>query len=323
MSALPDPLGALSGGRRPPWSVFRAELEAVGFRPSKSLGQNFLIDPNAAHSIAADAEFAPSAFVLEVGAGCGFLSLHLVELGAELLAVEIDARLLDVARRLLAGSADVRWWLGDALEGKHALAPGLAGELPADGPWHLVSNLPYSISAPLLAVLARHPNPPRSMTVLVQEEVARRIAAHPGDPEWGALSARLGLVYEAQAGRSVGAQLFWPRPRVASRVVRLVLREAGELAPREALAFDALVDALFQHRRKQLVAILAERLHDRPTAQALAQSAGLDPRARPEILTPQELLALSRSPLWLRRPDASGGGDAPREKPPHSRPSKA
>lgn len=323
MSSPADPLGALAGGRRPPWSAFRAELDAAGFRPSKSLGQNFLVDPNAARSIAADAELAPGAFVLEVGAGCGFLSLHLAELGVELLAVEIDIRLLEVARRLLAGHAEVRWWQGDALVGKHALAPGLARELPARGPWHLVSNLPYSISAPLLAVLARLENPPRSMTVLVQDEVARRIAARPGDAEWGALSARLGLVYSASAGRAVGAQLFWPRPRVASRVVRLVQLPAGGLAPAEALAFDALVDALFQHRRKQILATLSERLLDRPTAQALVQSAGLDPRARPEILHPTELLVLSRSPLWRQRPGASAGGGSLRGDPPHSSPPKA
>ncbi len=323
MSAPADPLGALADGRRPPWSAFRAELEAVGFRPSKTLGQNFLVDPNAAHSIAADAQLAAGAFVLEVGAGCGFLSLHLVGFGVELLAVEIDARLMGVAQRLLAGHTSVRWWLGDALDGKHTLALGLARELPSTD-WHLVSNLPYSISAPLLAVLARLPNPPRSMTVLVQEEVARRLAARPGDPEWGTLPARLGLGYAASAGRAVGAQLFWPRPRVASRVVRLVRQPLGELAPAEAFDFDALVDGLFQHRRKQLLTILAERLQNRPRAQALVQEAGLDPEARPETLAPLELLALSRSPFWRQRPlDSEGRGPARREDPPHSPPLKA
>lgn len=302
MSLPADPLGALAGGRRPPWGVFRAELETIGFRPSKTLGQNFLIDPNAAHSIAADAQLAAGARVLEVGAGCGFLSLHLVEFEVELLAAEIDVRLLGVAQRLLAGHANVRWWLGDALAGKHALAPGLAAELPSTEPWHLVSNLPYSISAPLLAVLARLPNPPRSMTILVQEEVARRIVARPGNAEWGALSARLGLLFAAKAGRAVGAQLFWPRPRVASRVVRLRFQPLDELAPGEGLDFDALVDGLFQQRRKQLLTILAEKLQDRPLAEALVHGARLDPHARPETLTPTELLALARSPLWRQRP---------------------
>jgi 16S rRNA (adenine1518-N6/adenine1519-N6)-dimethyltransferase len=304
-----DRLGALAGGRRPPWSAFRAELDAAGFRPSRSLGQNFLVDPNAVHSIATDAGLARGARVLEVGAGCGFLSLHLAELGVELLAAEIDERLLAVARRLLSGHGNVRWWLGDALEGKHALAPGLAAELPAGAPWHLVSNLPYSIAAPLLAVLARRASPPSTMTVLVQEEVARRIVARPGDPEWGALSARLGLLYAARAGRAVGAQLFWPRPRVASRVVRLEFQGLDELAPLERRDFEALVDGLFARRRKQLAAILAALLGDRHLGQALVEEVGLDPRARPETLTPGEILALARSPLWRgRAPPGNPGG---------------
>jgi 16S rRNA (adenine1518-N6/adenine1519-N6)-dimethyltransferase len=302
VSATDDPLGALAGGRRPPWSAFRAALDAAGFRPSKTLGQNFLVDPNAAHSIAADARLPAGARVLEVGAGCGFLSLHLAELGVALLAAEIDERLLAVARRLLAGYANVRWWQGDALAGKHALAPGLAAELPAAEPWHLVSNLPYSIAAPLLAVLAQLPNPPRSMTVLVQEEVAERLVARPGTPQWGALPARLGLRYEARAGRALGPQLFWPRPRVASRVVELALRPLDVLAPGEQEAFDQLVAALFGHRRKQILAILADRLGDRGEAEAWVREAGLDPRARPETLGTAELLSLTRSLPGRDRP---------------------
>jgi 16S rRNA (adenine1518-N6/adenine1519-N6)-dimethyltransferase len=300
-----DPLVALGGGRRPPWSSFRAELDAVGFRPSKSLGQNFLVDPNAVHSIAADAGLGKGARVLEIGAGCGFLSLHLAELGVELLAAELDARLLGVARRLLSAYANVSWWQGDVLEGKHALAPSLAAMLPRREAWHLVSNLPYSIAAPVLAVLARLQNPPRTMTVLVQEEVAARITARPGDPEWGALSARLALVFEARAGRSVGAQLFWPRPRVGSRVVHLGFHPSDPLEPGALRAFDALVDALFQHRRKQLLAILADRLGDRARAEVMVGEAGLERRDRPETLSADELLTLARSPHWRQRPGAA------------------
>lgn len=295
-----DPLGALGGGRRPPWSVFREALEAAGFRPSKSLGQNFLIDPNAARSIALDARLEPGAEVLEVGAGCGFLTLHLVELGLRVLAVEIDARLLEIAQRLLAGQPSVRWLQADALAGKHRLAPAVEGELPAAGPWHLVANLPYSISAPLVAVLARLANPPQSMSVLVQEEVAGRLAASPGQGEWGALTARVALRYRVRAGRAVGPQLFWPRPRVASRVVRLELLDGAGPAAVDLAAYDALVEALFQHRRKQLAGGLAEILGRGP-AEALVAAAGLDPRARPESLTPAQLLLLAQGPGWALR----------------------
>lgn len=300
MSQEDDPLGA-RGAQRPGWSVFRAALTEVGFRPSKTLGQNFLVDPNAAHAIASDAALARGDLVLEVGAGCGFLTLHLAELGLECLAAEIDARLLAIARRLLAGRANVRWLHLDALAGKHALAPELTAELPRTGDWHVVANLPYSISAPLLVLLTRLANPPRSLTVLVQDELARRIAAQPGEAEWGALSARLQLSYQPTLGRAVGAQLFWPRPRVASRVLHL-LRSPG--ADGEAVAlgdFDALVDRLFQRRRKQILPVLAAALGSRAEAEALLRSLGLAPEARPETLSVTSLCTLARSGSWHGR----------------------
>jgi 16S rRNA (adenine1518-N6/adenine1519-N6)-dimethyltransferase len=300
VSASLDPLGVPQGAARPPWSVFRAELEGVGFRPSKGLGQNFLVDGNAARSIARDAGLAPGEHVLEIGAGCGFLTLHLAELGHEVLAVEIDARLLTVARRVLAGRQNVRWLQVDVLSGKHALAPELLAELPP-GAWHLVSNLPYSISAPLLVLLTRLANPPRSMTVLVQEEVARRLTARPGDREWGPLGARLGLFYGARAGRALGPQLFWPRPRVASRVVGLLREPLEPLGEEDLACYDALVDRLFQQRRKQLLAGLSSGVGGREIALGMLLGAGLDPRARPEALSPSQLLTLARCRDWTDR----------------------
>ena len=298
MSAPADPLGASEDGRRPPWSAFRAELDAVGFRPSKTLGQNFLVDPNAARAIALEAGLEAGARVLEIGAGCGFLTLHLAQLELRLVAVEIDGRLLEVAQRLLRDRPNVRWLRADALAGKHELAPAVVAELPGTEPWHVVSNLPYSISAPLLVLLSRLPNPPRSLSVLVQEEVARRVAARPGESEWGALTARLALLYEARPGRSVGPQLFWPRPRVASRVVHLERTADPSPEPEVVGAFDALVDELFRHRRKQLLPLLAGFVGDREVALGLLQTVGIDPRARPETLGAPELLALCRSGSW-------------------------
>jgi 16S rRNA (adenine1518-N6/adenine1519-N6)-dimethyltransferase len=306
-----DPLGARAGGARPPWSAFRAELEAAGFRPTKTLGQNFLVDSNAARSLAADAALAPGEEVLEIGAGCGFLTVHLAELGHPVLAVEIDARLLAIAQRLVAGYRNVRWLHADALAGKHALAPELLAALPAGGAWSVVANLPYSISAPLLVLLARLAAPPRRMSVLVQDELARRIAARPGEPEWGALSARLQLRYCAALGRGVGEQLFWPRPRVASRVVALERLPGSGPEPARVAAFDALVDVLFQQRRKQVVSVLAAHLGDRATATALLAQASIDPRTRPETLAPEALLALASTRAWR----AAAGAPEERREP--------
>jgi len=301
----PDPL-ARPPGERAPWTLFRAELEALGFRPTKTLGQNFLVDPNAARSLAEDAGLGADDWVLEVGAGCGFLTLHLAERVGSVLAVEIDARLHAVASRALAGLANVRLLHADVLASKHELAPAVRALLPAGRPWHLVANLPYSISAPLLVVLARLPEPPRGMSVLVQEEVAERVAARAGEEAYGPLGARLALTYEAELGRRVGAQLFWPRPRVASRVVALRRRVGPAPDPGDLAAFDALVGATFQQRRKQLGTSLAGVLGGRGGVEDWLRSAGIDPRARVEELSPTRLLDLARSPEW--RAHFSGGG---------------
>lgn len=297
MSAGSDPL-ARPPGERAPWALFKAELEALGFRPTKTLGQNFLVDPNAARSLAEDAGLGPDDWVLEVGAGCGFLTLHLAERAGTVLAVEIDARLHAVAARVLAERTNVQLLHADALASKHELAPAVRALLPVGRPWHLVANLPYSISAPLLVVLARLDEPPRGMSVLVQEEVAERVAARAGEDAYGPLGVRVSLTYEAELGRRVGPQLFWPRPRVGSRVVALRRRVGPAPSSQDIAAFDRLVATTFQQRRKQVGTTLAGVLEGRGRVEEWLTAAGVDPRARVEELSPPQLLALSRTPEW-------------------------
>jgi len=279
--------------QRPPFSTFRAALEARGFRPSRRLGQNFLLDENMVRAIVRDARIEPGDFVLEVGAGCGFLSLHLLEAGADLVCVEIDDRLAPIAKELLAPFGGARFLECDALAGKHALAPAIEEVLPRDRPWHLVSNLPYSISGPLLAVLAGHALAPATMTVLVQREVAARIAGKPGTADWGPLSIRLQLRYQPRIVRAVGPELFWPRPQVESAVVRLERRpdapDAAELG-----RVDRLVGELFGSRRQSLGRVLARILGDRPAALRVLAELGLDPGRRAETLDLELLRALAR-----------------------------
>jgi 16S rRNA (adenine1518-N6/adenine1519-N6)-dimethyltransferase len=268
---------------RPPWTVFKAALEEKGFRPSRGLGQNFLLDENMVRAIVRDSGVRPDDRVLEVGAGCGFLSLHLVDAGVDLLAVEIDERLLPIAERLVSARGRARFLRADILAGKHALAPEVERELPAEGGWHLVSNLPYSIAGPLLALLAARPNPPATMTVLVQREVAERIAAEPGTREWGPLSIRLQARYAPSILRKVPPDLFWPRPKVESAVARLVRRtpawEAEELA-----SLDRLAGELLGTRRQSLGRVLGRSLGDRETARAAIERTGIEPSVRAETL---------------------------------------
>jgi 16S rRNA (adenine1518-N6/adenine1519-N6)-dimethyltransferase len=277
----------------PTWAQLRARLEAMGFRPSRALGQNFLLDPNLARAIARDAGVPAGAFVLEVGPGCGALSRELVASGARLLAVEIDRRLVELAREAVAGATAAEVLRADVLAGKHALAPEVRSRLPEREPWHVVANLPYSAGTPFLVVASRLSNPPRSMTVLLQRELVDRLAAEPGGRAWGPVGARLRLLYRVEVLRHVGPELFWPRPRVDSAVARLELL-LGRPAPEEVRAYDRLVDHLFAARRKTLASRLAALGGGREAALALLAGLGLDPRARPEVLAPPALLALAR-----------------------------
>jgi 16S rRNA (adenine1518-N6/adenine1519-N6)-dimethyltransferase len=289
------------------WSALRRRLAAQGFHPSRRLGQNFLVDENMVLAIARDAQLRPGARVLEVGVGLGVLTHALLALGAEVIAVEIDARLVALARERLGDDARLVLIHADALDGKHRLRDEVDRAL-GERRWQLVANLPYSIAAPLLVVLARRAVPPETMTVLVQKEVAARITARPGTPEWGPLSIRLALDYAAQRLRDVGPTLFWPRPRVESSLVRLV-RRPDPLPAEDRDELDALVHALFTRRRQALGRVLAERTGDRAGVLDALAGLGRTPALRAEVLDEQELVSLSRSPLWRGR---AGGAGRPR-----------
>ncbi|MEM1451605.1 MAG: 16S rRNA (adenine(1518)-N(6)/adenine(1519)-N(6))-dimethyltransferase RsmA [Planctomycetota bacterium] len=282
---------------RPPWSEFKSALEAAGFHPSRRLGQNFLLDDNMARAIAADAEVAPGEFVLEIGPGCGFLSVHLAHAGARLLCVEIDDRLAPIATSFLAPYPGAEVLLGDALATKSSLNEEVVGRLPASGPWTLCANLPYSISGPLLALLARLEHPPTRVCCLVQKEVAERLAAAPGSGAWGPLSAAFQEVYGVRITRVVPPQLFWPRPKVDSAV--FVGEVRADLASRQLR--ERRIDfyrVIMQRRRKTLRRVLADLVGADVAARAL-EGAGRDGLAidgarRAETLGLDELRSLEQ-----------------------------
>lgn len=301
-----DPLAARPGGR-PAWKSVRAELEARGFRPSQRFGQNFLLDDNVLRAIVRDADLAPGARVLEVGPGCGFLTLHLLRAGFEVVCVEIDPRLAEIARSLLAGERAFELVVADVLDGKHALSAEIAARLPASEPWHVVANLPYSAGGPLLAVLAGLENPPKSATVLIQREVAQRLAAAPGTREFGPLTLAVQWLWNVEMGRSVSADLFWPRPNVESSVVHL--RPRADAAPREGrLAAAELARALLGRRRQTILRVLGDVAGGRERAQAVLHKLGVSPSSRAEELAPDVWLDLASElgPTGLPEDRASG-----------------
>jgi 16S rRNA (adenine1518-N6/adenine1519-N6)-dimethyltransferase len=286
--------------RRPPWSEVKQALERAGFRPSKRLGQNFLLDANMARAIARDAQLQRGAFVVEVGPGCGALTFELLALSARVLAVEIDGRLLDVLRELLGPREGLELLHSDALDGKHQLAPALVERCPSNSEWDLVSNLPYSAGTPILVGCARLAHPPRAMTALLQRELVERIAATPGSRERSGVSVKLQASYEVELVRRVPPALFWPVPQVDSAVLRMKLRTpvpaAGELE-----RLDQLVDTLFQARRKTVLRTLADRLGSRELATRMCDESGVDGGLRPEMLPLERWLALAAHPGWRLR----------------------
>jgi 16S rRNA (adenine1518-N6/adenine1519-N6)-dimethyltransferase len=268
-------------------------LAAHGLRPKKKHGQNFLHDGNHMARILEASHLTPGRQVLEVGAGTGALTERLLDAGAHVVAVEIDPDLEPILReRLGADRGALRLIIGDALEGKHRLNPVVIEALGGRD-FTLIANLPYHVASPLLVNLALDHPPMRRAVVMVQKEVADRLAATPAH---GKAYGPLGIIIQALfAVRRVGVLspgCFYPPPSIASAVVALDRRD--EPLTDDAHAFAAFVHKLFGKRRKQIGAILGR---DTPLP------AGVCPEARPETLGLEEIAALER---WIdQRPAAT------------------
>jgi len=245
---------------RDPFAAFRARMDGLGFRPSSVLGQNFLLDPSLHRWLAAAAGAGQGDTLVEIGAGLGFLTRELAAVAGAVFAVEIDARLLQLAQADLAGQANITWLHADALGGRGRtlhpeLAAAMAAELRPGGRLLVVANLPYSVSGPLLAELAAAPRLPARCVLLVQKEMAQRVAARCGSPDYGGLSAGLQALFEARSLRDVPPQVFRPRPKVTSAVLELTARTDGPLVGASAgdrASFLQFVRHVFMQRRKTL-----------------------------------------------------------------------
>jgi 16S rRNA (adenine1518-N6/adenine1519-N6)-dimethyltransferase len=232
-----------------------ADLQARhGLRPSRALGQHFVVDPNTVRRIARLARVGPGDRVVEIGAGLGSLTLALCETGAAVTAVEIDRHLLPALREVVepAGASVVH---GDALTLDWAALLGPPPATPGAGRgWILVANLPYNVATPLVADLLDQVPAIVRMLVLVQREVGERLAAKVGDPGYGAVSVKVDYWARAQLSGRVPASVFVPEPAVASVLVALERRpepvvDPAQVAPDELFA---LVRAGFAQRRKML-----------------------------------------------------------------------
>jgi 16S rRNA (adenine1518-N6/adenine1519-N6)-dimethyltransferase len=264
--------------------------ERLGVRPSKRLGQNFVVEPGTVRRIAALAALEPHDVVLEVGPGLGSLTLALLEAGAGLVVgVEIDPVLAAELPRTIAARAPDR---ADRMAVVAADALHIEGhDLPA-APSVLVANLPYNVAVPvLLHLLAALPSLRRGL-VMVQAEVAQRMCAAPGSRVYGTPSVKLAWYAAARPAGPVPRSVFWPVPNVDSRLVAFTRRDPPDTTASREEVF-AVVDAAFRQRRKTLRAALSGWAGSAPEAERLLRAARLDPGARGESLGVAEFARLA------------------------------
>jgi 16S rRNA (adenine1518-N6/adenine1519-N6)-dimethyltransferase len=273
-----------------PGSV-RALLTENSLRPKKSLGQHFLADPNSARRVATLAEVQPGDQVLEIGPGLGSLTLALLERGARVRALELDASLARILQSVLDAAVGPHSDLVDVQIGD-AYTVDLTELLAGSAEWSCVSNLPYNIAVPVVVRLLEEAPAVTRIVVMVQREVGERLAAKPGGKEYGAVSVKVAYYAEASLLGSVPPTVFMPRPKVESILVRLRRRAAPPVSVPSEPEFFALVRGGFAQRRKMLRSALRPLLGER--ANDVLECAGVAPTARAESLGLEEWAALAR-----------------------------
>jgi len=298
-------------------AALRDELESRGIRLTKKRGQNFMIDPAIAGAVARASGAREGEITFEVGPGAGHLTREVLKLGARVVAVEIDRGLASYLRDVMSAEiADGRLIIieADVLGGEDRLAPeatdAIRGELGSAGADSFVvaANLPYNIAATFLIALAGSGLPWTGGAVVLQKEVADRLAADPGSKTYGASTVMWRLLARGRLERKVGREVFWPRPDVDSA---LLMIEPLADAPRDLITdadgfsdFGDFVRALFSQRRKVLRKSVAHAARAWAggfveEAKALAEhalsAAGVDPGTRVERVEPEGILALWRA----------------------------
>ncbi|MDV2430953.1 16S rRNA (adenine(1518)-N(6)/adenine(1519)-N(6))-dimethyltransferase RsmA [Corynebacterium tuberculostearicum] len=269
----------------------RALAEKLDIVPTKKLGQNFLHDPNTIRRIVAAAELDPTDRVLEVGPGLGSLTLGLVEAVGEVTAVEIDSRLAaqlpdTVAERAPEYAPRLRVVEKDALR---------VTDSDVTEPTALVANLPYNVAVPvLLHLLETFPSIHRVL-VMVQLEVADRLAAQPGSKVYGVPSVKAGFYGKVSKAGTIGKNVFWPAPNIESGLVRIdVFEDAPWPVTDESRAkVWPVIDAAFAQRRKTLRAALSGHFGSGAAAENALRAADIDPKQRGEKLAVEDFVRLA------------------------------
>ncbi|MGQ2912631.1 16S rRNA (adenine(1518)-N(6)/adenine(1519)-N(6))-dimethyltransferase RsmA [Aeromicrobium sp.] len=268
---------------RPPSLLGATEVrriaDAIGLRPTKQRGQNFVVDANTVRRIVRTSGVGPDDVVVEVGPGLGSLTLELLGVASQVVAVEIDPVL---AGRLPITVAEHAPDHADRLHLVQADAMRVE-DLPGPAPTAMVANLPYNVSVPVLLHLLERFDSIESVLVMVQAEVAHRLAAGPGSRTYGVPSVKASWYCDVALAGTIGRQVFWPVPNVDSALVSLRRRPTpGDETLRRATF--RVVDAAFAQRRKTLRAALSGLVGSGAAAEEALRAAGVDPQARGEQL---------------------------------------
>ena len=263
------------------YDEIRALLSRHGFRFSKSLGQNFLTAEWVPRQIAESAELDEQTGVLEIGPGVGCLTVQLSERAGKVLSVELDKSLMPVLAETLRGHENVEVLFGDIL--KQDISALVAESLPGLRPV-VCANLPYNVTTPVLTALIR-PGCFETITVMIQREVARRICAPAGSPDYGAFGIFVQWHMETELLFEVPPNCFVPQPKVTSAVIRLKKREKPPVETRNEKLLFAVVRAAFNQRRKTLTNGLCSGLNlSREQVENAIKNAGFDTKIRGETL---------------------------------------
>lgn len=271
-----------------------SEIRKLGadlqLRPSKSLGQNFVVDGNTCRKIVRLAELNASDVVLEVGPGLGSLTIALLADAAHVIAVEIDNRLANQLPKTMAAHAPERVNALTVINDDALNVTSLALR-----PTVLVANLPYNVSVPvLLHIMENFPSIERGI-VMVQAEVADRLAAPPGSKVYGVPSVKLKWWADSQVASQISREVFWPVPRVDSSLLAFSRRSDSRLADESLRKRTfAIIDSAFAQRRKMLRASLGTFLGNSESASTYLNSIGIDPTSRAENLTLEQFIAIAR-----------------------------
>ncbi len=274
-------------------NVIKDVMGRHGFTFSKSLGQNFIINPGVCPRIADEGGAAEGFGALEIGAGVGVLTAELAKRADRVVCVELDTRLLPVLDETLCDFDNVTIINDDVLK---ADLNKIADEYFGDMPFVVCANLPYYITSPVIMKLLESRLPADSITVMVQKEAAQRLCADVGSRDAGAVTVAVNYYAEAQKLFDVSRGSFMPSPNVDSAVIRLDIREKPPIGISDEKFFFRVIKAAFAQRRKTASNSLSAGLNlPKETVNKAIESAGFTPTVRPESLTMEELGALSEA----------------------------